>query len=108
MLLSSYYKSNSLNLSKNDRIALLNKIKNTFEQNDSFMKITNKIIRNDKTRKKRFATKYRATKTSKRPAKSATRNLTPKITKLRNAAIRIKRITKIIRRITSKKRGIPF
>jgi hypothetical protein len=49
MILSSYYKSNSLNLSKNDRIALLNKIKNTFEQNDSFMKITNKIIRNDKS-----------------------------------------------------------
>jgi hypothetical protein len=49
MILSSYYKSNSLNLSKNDRIALLHKIKNTIEQNDSFMKITNKIIRNDKS-----------------------------------------------------------
>ena len=47
MVLSSLYKSS--NLSKNDRIELLNKLQNTIEQNNSFLQITNKIVRNDKT-----------------------------------------------------------
>jgi hypothetical protein len=46
MILSFFYKSS--NLSKNDTINLLKKLKNTIEQNESFMKITNKIVRNDK------------------------------------------------------------
>ena len=49
MILSSFYNYKSSNLSKNDRISLLHKLKNTIEENESFMKITNKIVRNDKT-----------------------------------------------------------
>ena len=49
ILLSLNKASNkSSNLSKNDRIELLNKLKNTIEQNNSFLQITNKIVRNDK------------------------------------------------------------
>jgi len=48
-VLSSFYNyKSSSNLSKNDRIKLLNKLKNTIEQNESFMEITNKIVRNNK------------------------------------------------------------
>jgi hypothetical protein len=47
MVLSSLYKSS--NLSKNDRIELLNKLKTTIEENESFLQITNKIIRNDRS-----------------------------------------------------------
>ena len=39
----------STNLSKNDRIKLLNKLKNTIKENESFMEITNKIVRNNKS-----------------------------------------------------------
>ena len=49
MILSSFYNYKSSNLTKNDRIALLNKLKNTIEENDSFLQITNKIVRNDKS-----------------------------------------------------------
>ena len=49
-VLSSFYNyKSSSNLSKNDRIKLLNKLKNTIEQNESFMEITNKIVRNNKS-----------------------------------------------------------
>ena len=49
-VLSSFYNyKSSSNLSKNDRIKLLNKLKNTIEQNESFMQITNKIVRNNKS-----------------------------------------------------------
>ncbi len=43
MLLSSFYKS--MQLSRNDRIKLLHKVKNTIEQNNSFLLVTNQIIK---------------------------------------------------------------
>jgi hypothetical protein len=49
MILSSFYNYKSSNLSKNDRIELLHKLKNTIEENNSFLEITNKIVRNDKS-----------------------------------------------------------
>ena len=51
MILSSFNKASnkSSNLSKNDRIELLNKLKTTMEENESFLQITNKIIRNDRS-----------------------------------------------------------
>ena len=50
ILLSLNKASNkSSNLSENDRIELLNKLKNTIEENNSFLQITNKIVRNDRS-----------------------------------------------------------
>ena len=46
MLLSTFYQS--MQLSKDDRIKLLHKVKNTIEQNNSFLLVTNQIVQGNK------------------------------------------------------------